>query len=63
MTKEAHGKAREVYEEVKEEDEAPKKKSIKRLRKDPVEEFEAVEEEIKEIEKEDTVSPETEELV
>ena len=63
VTKEAHGKAREVYEEVKEEDEAPKKKNIKRLRKDPVEEFEAVEEEIKEIEKEDTVSPETEELV
>ena len=63
VTKEAHGKAREVYEEVKEEDEAPKKKGIKRLRKDPVEEFEAVEEEIKEIEKQDTVSPETEELV
>ena len=37
ITKEAHGKAREVYDEVKEEDE-PKKKSIKRLKKDKVEE-------------------------
>ncbi len=37
ITKEAHGKAREVYEEVKEEDE-PKKKGIKRLKKDKVEE-------------------------
>ena len=37
ITKEAHGKAREVYDEVKEEDE-PMKKSIKRLKKDKVEE-------------------------
>ena len=40
VTKEAHGKAREVYEEVKEEDEAPKKKGIKRLRKETSEEVE-----------------------
>jgi preprotein translocase subunit YajC len=65
VTKEAHGKAREVYDEVKEEDEAPKKKSIKRLKKDPVEEFEAVEEEIKEIEKKDeeNLEAEADELV
>ena len=65
VTKEAHGKAREVYDEVKEEDEAPKKKSIKRLKKDPVEEFEALEEEIKEIEKKDeeNLEAEADELV
>ena len=62
ITKEARGKAREVYDEVKEEDE-PKKKGIKRLRKDPVEEFEAVEEEIKEIEKKDEEVREADELV
>ncbi len=62
ITKEAHGKAREVYDEVKEEDE-PKKKGIKRLRKDPVEELEAVEEEIKEIEKKDEEVREADELV
>ena len=38
VTKEAHGKAREVYEEVKEED-APKK-GIRRLRKEAVDEVE-----------------------
>ena len=50
---------------MKEEDEAPKKKSIKRLKKDPVEEFEAVEEEIKEIEKKDeeNLEAEADELV
>ena len=65
VTKEAHGKAREVYDEVKEEDETPKKKSIKRLKKDPVEEFEALEEEIKEIEKKDeeNLEAEADELV
>ena len=62
ITKEARGKAREVYDEVKEEDE-PKKKGIKRLRKDPVEELEAVEEEIKEIEKKDEEVREADELV
>lgn len=62
ITKEARGKAREVYDEVKEEDE-PKKKGIKRLRKDPVEEFETVEEEIKEIEKKDEEVREADELV
>ena len=70
VTKEAHGKAREVYEEVKEDDEAPKKKGIKRLKKetseadnDPVEEFEKVEEEIKEIEKNDPEGRETEDFI
>ena len=62
ITKEARGKAREVYDEVKEEDE-PKKKGIKRLRKDPVEEFEETEEEIKEIVKEDEDKVVAEELV
>ena len=70
VTKEAHGKAREVYEEVKEDDEAPKKKGIKRLKKetseadnDPVEEFEKVEEEIKEIENNDPEGRETEDFI
>ena len=62
ITKEARGKAREVYDELKEEDE-PKKKGIKRLKKDPVEEFEAVEEEIKEVEKKDEEVREADELV
>jgi len=62
ITKEARGKAREVYDEVKEEDE-PKKKGIKRLRKDPVEEFEETEEEIKEVEKKDEEVREADELV
>ena len=62
ITKEARGKAREVYDEVKEEDE-PKKKGIKRLRKDPVEEFEEIEEEIKEVEKKDEEVREADELV
>ena len=61
VTKEAPGKAREVYEEVKEE-EAPKK-GIKRLRKDPVEEFEETEAEIKEIEKADGEEREVEDFV
>lgn len=74
VTKEAHGKAREVYEEVKEEDEAPKKKGIKRLKKevaeeaepvqnDPVEAFEKVEEEIKEVENSDPEGREVEDFV
>ena len=70
VTKEAHGKAREVYEEVKEDDEAPKRKGIKRLKKetseadnDPVEEFEKVEEEIKEIEKNDPEGREAEDFI
>ena len=70
VTKEAHGKAREVYEEVKEDDEAPKRKGIKRLKKetseadnDPVEEFEKVEEEIKEIENNDPEGRETEDFI
>jgi preprotein translocase subunit YajC len=70
VTKEAHGNAREVYEEVKEDDEAPKKKGIKRLKKetseadnDPVEEFEKVEEEIKEIENNDPEGRETEDFI
>ncbi len=61
VTKEARGKAREVYEEVKEE-EVPKK-GIKRLRKDPVEEFEETEAEIKEIEKADGEEREVEDFV
>ena len=74
VTKEAHGKAREVYEEVKEEDEAPKKKGIKRLRKetaeeveqaaqDPVEQFEKVEEEVKEAENNDPEGREAEDFI
>ena len=74
VTKEAHGKAREVYEEVKEEDEAPKKKGIKRLRKetaeeveqaaqDPVEQFEKVEEEAKEAENNDPEGREAEDFI
>ena len=74
VTKEAHGKAREVYEEVKEEDEAPKKKGIKRLRKDaaeeveqvaqdPVEQFEKVEEEVKEAENNDPEGREVEDFI
>ncbi len=74
VTKEAHGKAREVYEEVKEEDEAPKKKGIKRLKKetpeeaepaekDPVEAFEQVEEEVKEAENSDPEGREVEDFV
>ena len=74
VTKEAHGKAREVDEEVKEEDEAPKKKGIKRLRKetaeeveqaaqDPVEQFEKVEEEVKEAENNDPEGREAEDFI
>ncbi len=51
VVKEAPGKAREVYEEVQEEEKP--KKGIKRLRKDPVEEFEETEAKIEEIVKED----------
>ena len=61
VTKEAPGKARETYDEVKEDDKP--KKGIKRLRKDPVEEFEETEEEIKEIVKEDEDKVVAEELV
>ncbi|MBR6472154.1 MAG: preprotein translocase subunit YajC [Firmicutes bacterium] len=61
VTKEAPGKARETYEEVKEE-ETPKK-GIRRLRKDPVEEFEAREEEIKEIEKAEPEEKEVEDFI
>jgi preprotein translocase subunit YajC len=64
VTKEAHGKAREVYEEVKEEDEAPKKKGIKRLRKETPAEAEDVKEEVKETvqDVQETVEDLTEEL-
>ena len=62
VTKEAPGKAREHYEEVKE-DEKPVKKGIKRLKKDPVEEFEETEEKIEEIVKEDEEKVVAEELV
>ena len=51
VVKEAPGKAREVYEEVQEEEKP--KRGIKRLRKDPVEEFEETEAKIEEIVKED----------
>ena len=61
VTKEAPGKARETYEEVKEE-ETPKK-GIRRLRKDPVEEFEAREEEIQEIEKTEPEEKEVEDFI
>jgi len=61
VTKEAPGKARETYEEVKEED--TPKRGIKRLRKDPVEEFEETEEMIKEVEKRDGDEREVEDFV
>ncbi len=61
VTKEARGKARETYDEVKEED--TPKKGIRRLRKDPVEEFEETEAEIKEIEKADGEEREVEDFV
>lgn len=61
VTKEAPGRARTVQEEVKEED--TPKRGIKRLKKDPVEDFEAREEEIQEIEKKDEGNKEVEDFI
>ena len=61
VVKEAPGKAREVYEEVQEEEKP--KRGIKRLRKDPVEEFEETEAKIEEIVKEDADKVVEEELI
>ena len=61
VTKEAPGRARTVQEEVKEED--TPKRGIKRLKKDPVEDFEVREEEIQEIEKKDEGKREVEDFI
>ena len=61
VTKEAPGRARTVQEEVKEED--TPKRGIKRLKKDPVEDFEVREEEIQEIEKKDEGNKEVEDFI
>lgn len=61
VTKEAPGRARTVQEEVKEED--TPKRGIKRLKKDPVEDFELREEEIQEIEKKDEGKREVEDFI
>ncbi|MBQ5440711.1 MAG: preprotein translocase subunit YajC [Firmicutes bacterium] len=61
VTKEAPGRARTVQEEVKEED--TPKRGIKRLKKDPVEDFELREEEIQEIEKKDEGNKEVEDFI